>query len=102
RAGTDSETDFGTVSETAAPGRGGPPPRTRAPSGRQPLQFRFRRNFLLDRRRLRLAQHVAAAPHRRDQTWDAGIRQLVTQAADIDVDRFHLRLLGAAIQMIEE
>ena len=50
----------------------------------------------------RLADHVAASPHRADQVAGPGRRQLLAQLADEHVDDLHLRLVHAAIEMIEE
>src|SRR5215469_1511254 len=51
----------------------------------------------------RLAQHIAAAPHRLDVVLAArSIGELLAQLADEDVDDLQLRLIHAAIEMIEE
>src|ERR1700757_3405044 len=50
-----------------------------------------------------LAQHIAAAPHRLDIVAPARRRrQLLAQFADENVDDFELRLVHAAIEMVEE
>src|SRR5262245_27090267 len=64
------------------------------------------KNFLRGDARLvvgRLAQHVAAAPHRLDVVLAvAGIRELLAQLADEDVYDLELGLVHAAVEMIEE
>src|SRR5262249_44843409 len=51
----------------------------------------------------RLAQHVAAAPHRLDVVLAArGVGELLAQLADEDVDDLELRLVHAAIEVVEE
>ena len=51
----------------------------------------------------RLAQHVAAAPHRFDVVLAVrGVGELFAQLADEDVDDLQLRLVHAAIEVIEE
>src|SRR5213595_2661035 len=53
--------------------------------------------------RMRLAQHVAAAPHGLDKVAAFGsIRELLAQLADEDVDDLQLGLVHAAIEMVEE
>src|SRR5262245_28032011 len=50
-----------------------------------------------------LAQHIAAAPNRLDEVLAARCGgELLTQLADEDVDDLELRLVHAAIEMIEE
>src|SRR4051794_9095727 len=61
-----------------------------------------RRSRLLDVAHRRLTDHVAASPHRADQVAGTGRRQLLAQLADEHVDDLHLRLVHAAIEMIEE
>src|SRR5438876_1239447 len=52
---------------------------------------------------VRLAQHVAAAPHGFDEVAAfGGVRQLLAQLADEDVDDLQLGLVHAAIEMVEE
>src|SRR5579864_3428161 len=52
---------------------------------------------------VRLAQHVAAAPHRLDEVAPLrGVGELLAQLADEDVDDLQLRLVHAAIEMVEE
>jgi hypothetical protein len=52
---------------------------------------------------VRLAQHVAAAPHGFDEVAAfGGVRQLLAQLADEDVDDLQLGLVHAAIEVVEE
>src|SRR3981189_688427 len=52
---------------------------------------------------MRLAQHIAAAPHGLDEVAAFGsIRQLLAQLADEDVDDLQLGLVHAAIEVVEE
>src|SRR5882757_7577306 len=52
---------------------------------------------------MRLAQHVATAPHGLDEVAALGsIRELLAQLADEDVDDLQLGLVHAAIEMVEE
>src|SRR5256885_14479530 len=52
---------------------------------------------------MRFAQHVAAAPHGLDKVAAFGsIRKLLAQLADEDVDDLQLRLVHAAIEVVEE
>src|ERR1700722_8006787 len=52
---------------------------------------------------LRLAQHIAAAPHGLDEVAAfGGVGQLLAQLADEDVDDLQFRLVHAAIEMVEE
>src|SRR5688572_27567833 len=61
----------------------------------------LRRNPLLGVRRL--AQHVAAAPHRLDVVLAVrGIRKLLAQLADEHVDDLELGLVHSAVEMVEE
>ena len=51
----------------------------------------------------RLAQHVAAAPHRLDVVLAVGgVRELLAQLADEHVDDLELGLVHAAVEMVEE
>src|SRR5262245_43162653 len=51
----------------------------------------------------RLAQHIAAAPHRLDVVLAVGGGcELLAQLADEDVDDLQFRLVHTAIEMIEE
>src|ERR1700683_5340744 len=62
---------------------------------------RLRRNLRLILGRL--AQHVAAAPHRFDVVFAVrGVGEFFAELADEDVDNLQLRLVHAAIEMIEE
>src|ERR1700722_16895530 len=59
------------------------------------------RNALFDF--VRLAQHIAAAPHRLDEVAAFGsIGELLAQLADEDVDDLQFRLVHAAIEMVDE
>jgi hypothetical protein len=52
---------------------------------------------------VRLAQHVAAAPHGFDEVAAlGGVRQLLAQLADEDVDDLQLGLVHAAVEVVEE
>src|SRR6185437_6632075 len=52
---------------------------------------------------MRLAQHVAAAPHGLDEVAAFGsVGELLAELADEDVDDLQLRLVHAAIEVIEE
>src|ERR1700722_644045 len=52
---------------------------------------------------VRLAQHIAAAPHGLDEVAAfGGVGELLAQLADEDVDDLQFRLVHAAIEMIEE
>src|SRR5262245_7735406 len=51
----------------------------------------------------RLAQHVAAAPHRLDVVLAVGgVGELLAQLADEDVDDLELGLVHAAVEVVEE
>ena len=51
----------------------------------------------------RVAQHIAAAPHRLDIVLAAGRRcELLAQLADEHVDDLELRLVHTAIEMVQE
>jgi hypothetical protein len=47
---------------------------------------------------VRLAQHVAAAPHGFDEVAALGVRELLAQLADEDIDDLQFGLVRAAIQ----
>src|SRR3984957_18737350 len=52
---------------------------------------------------VRLAQHIAAAPHGLDEVAAfGGVGELLVQLADEDVDDLQFRLIHAAIEMVEE
>src|SRR3954447_2036705 len=52
---------------------------------------------------VRLAQHIAAAPHCFDEIASfGGVGELLAQLADEDVDDLQFRLVHAAIEVIEE
>ncbi len=52
---------------------------------------------------VRLAQHVAAAPHSLDEVAAlGGVGELLAQLADEDVDDLQLGLVHAAIEVVEE
>src|SRR5690606_32622238 len=54
-------------------------------------------------RACRFAQHIAAAPDGLDVVFAAGrLGKLLAQLADEDVDDLQLRLIHAAIEMVEE
>src|SRR5689334_15083239 len=61
----------------------------------------LRRNSLVGL--CRLAQHVTAAPHRLDVVLaGGGVGEFLAQLADEHVDDFELRLVHAAVEMVEE
>src|SRR5262245_32926909 len=52
---------------------------------------------------VRLAQHVAAAPHGLDEVAAfGGVGEFLAELADEDVDDLQLRLVHAAIEVVEE
>src|ERR1700688_722353 len=58
-------------------------------------------NSLLDL--VRLAQHVAAAPHGLDEVAAfGGVGEILAQLADEDVDDLQFRLLHAALERVED
>src|SRR4030081_259715 len=52
---------------------------------------------------VRLAQHIAAAPHGLDEVAPlGGVGELLAQLADEDVDDLQFRLVHATVEMVEE
>src|ERR1700704_1554789 len=65
------------------------------------VNFRSGGNALFDL--VRLAQHIAAAPHGLDEVAPlGGVGELLAQLADEDVDDLQFRLVHATIEMVEE